>query len=402
MINVIPIEVPNQNQLLELLANIQVDPKGQGIMLPKMSNYQLYLTNVPIIAANIIKQECLSKNGEAAVHKQTITHKIETSDILISLNQKNLKLLINSLKTQDFKLAEIALKMQQTIQNIESPLPIMPLGSTTFDFNLRSYIMGIINMTPDSFSDGGQYNNLESAIQKVRDMITNGADIIDIGGESTKPGSNSVSLDEELSRTIPLIKAIRKESEIPISIDTTKHQVAKAAIEAGANIVNDISGLTADPKLATVCAQSNTPIILMHILGTPLTMQNKINYDNLYIDIYSFLEKQIDFALSSGINPENILLDPGIGFGKTTEHNLILLNRLKWLKGLGKPIVSGFSRKRFIGEILKEPDAQKRTYGNAAAAAISINNGANIIRVHDVKEMKQTADLAFRIRKETT
>ena len=249
--------------------------------------------------------------------------------------------------------------------------------------------MGILNITPDSFSDGGKYLSTSRAIDRAFEMVDDGADIIDIGGESTRPGSTFISKDEELQRIVPVIQEIRnQDSEILISIDTYKSDVAEIAVDLGANIVNDISGLTFDQNMSTFLSGRDIPVIIMHIKGKPKTMQSNPLYDDLLNDINSFFKKQIIFAQSNGIVRDNIILDPGIGFGKTFNHNLTIINNLKDLCNLGHPIMVGTSRKAFIGDILDAPP-RERIEGTIASVVASVINGANIVRVHDVKEIKK-------------
>ena len=259
--------------------------------------------------------------------------------------------------------------------------------------------MGVLNVTPDSFSDGGQFNEINSAILHVDKMIKNGADIIDIGGESTKPGSEPVSANEESKRIVPVIKSIKNEyKDVLISVDTYKSSVAKKAIEAGADFVNDISGLTFDDEMVSLLAQRNIPVVIMHINGKPKTMQKNILYSDLVSDIKRFFNKQCNHAINSGIKESNIMIDPGIGFGKTFDHNFTLLKRLKEFEDLGFPILIGPSRKAFIGDVLNLP-SNERVEGTIATIVAGILNGANIIRVHDVKEIKRATIITEEILK---
>lgn len=259
-----------------------------------------------------------------------------------------------------------------------------------FEFGSRTYIMGIVNLTPDSFSGDGIYKDIERAVAQVERMAQEGADIIDIGGESTRPGALPISLEEEIERTIPVIRKAARLVDVPISIDTTKSEVAKQALDNGAAIINDITGLEADGKMLDVAVRYKAKVVIMHIKGTAITMQNNPTYDNLIEDILKKLKGLIKQAEAKGIKAEDIIIDPGMGFGKTFEHNLQILNNLSKFKELGRPVLIGPSRKSFIGKILgKEPD--DRIFGTAASVAIAIKNGADIIRVHDVKEMKQVA-----------
>lgn len=256
--------------------------------------------------------------------------------------------------------------------------------SFNFDFLKKTYIMGILNVTPDSFYDGGKYSNVEKAIHRGLQLIEQGADILDIGGESTRPGALPVSLDEELKRVIPVIEGITKRVKIPISIDTYKAKVAEEAINVGASIINDISGLRFDPEMVSVAAKYNTPVILMHIKGHPKDMQKNPHYYALIPEIIEYLRTSIIIAKEAGIQEDKIILDPGIGFGKLPEHNLEIIGNLREFTSLGKPILIGVSRKSFIGKILNDAPPEGRLEGTAAAVAVSIINGANIVRVHDV------------------
>lgn len=259
--------------------------------------------------------------------------------------------------------------------------------------------MGVLNVTPDSFSDGGKFFNKKEAREHGLAMAEDGADIIDIGGESTRPGASEISVDEELDRVIPVIEGISKKIDIPISIDTRKSKVAEESIKAGAQIVNDISGLRHDRQMAAIVAKYDANLIVMHIKGTPQTMQSNPTYKNLIKEIIESLKESIRIAKKAGVSEEKIIIDPGIGFGKTAKHNLEILNRLKRFKVLGHPICIGTSRKSFIGKVLGvyPPD---RLAGSLATYAVAIMNGANILRVHDVKEAAQVARMVDSIMKE--
>jgi dihydropteroate synthase len=259
--------------------------------------------------------------------------------------------------------------------------------------------MGVLNVTPDSFSDGGLHFDTGRAIEHAFKLVEDGADIIDIGGESTRPGSEAVPLDEELRRTIPLIKSLAKRLTVPISIDTCKAEVALMAVDAGASIVNDISGLRFDPLMAKAVASRSVPVIVMHIKGTPRDMQANPVYEALIPEIMDYLRTSIRMAVEEGIWEDIIIVDPGIGFGKSFDHNLQILRDLEEFTALGKPIAIGVSRKAFIGKILSGVSAPERLEGTGAAVAISIMNGANIVRVHDVKEIAKVAKVADAIKR---
>ena len=259
-----------------------------------------------------------------------------------------------------------------------------------FKFGSRTYIMGVLNVTPDSFSGDGISQDLDRAVEIAERLIEDGADIIDIGGESTRPGAEPVTTEEEIKRVMPVIKKLSKRISIPISIDTAKSEVAKQALDSGASIVNDITGLESDLRMIDIIREFNANVVVMHIKGTPQTMQKSPNYGNLIEEIKNKLKNIIEKAVKGGIKKENIIIDPGIGFGKTLEHNLEILNRLSEFKELKQPILVGPSRKSFIGK-LTGAEPCDRIFGTAASVALAIKNGADIVRVHDVKEMKQVA-----------
>ena len=268
----------------------------------------------------------------------------------------------------------------------------------SFDFSRKTYVMGILNVTPDSFSDGGLYMQRRSAVDRALRMEDEGADIIDIGGESTRPGSEPVPLEEELRRTMPVIEALSGRLQVPISIDTYKAAVAKRAIEAGASMVNDISGLRFDPEMASVVSAYDVGVVIMHIKGTPRVMQEDPRYDDLFGEINGYLREGIRIASASGVPTERIVIDPGIGFGKTPEHNLAIINNLHRFRDLERPILVGVSRKSFIGKVLSDAPPPERLEGTAAAVAVSVIRGADIVRVHDVREMVKVVKVADAIR----
>lgn len=260
--------------------------------------------------------------------------------------------------------------------------------------------MGILNVTPDSFSDGGLYFSKNKAVDHALRMQDEGADIIDIGGESTRPGAEVISIKEEIRRVVPVIEALQKKNiKIPLSIDTYKSAAAKAAIEAGASVVNDISGLKFDRRMPEVVSEHQVPVVIMHIKGTPRNMQKNPAYTALIPEIMDYLREGIEIALNAGISDDKIIIDPGIGFGKTVGHNLEIIRHLNEFTGFEKPVLLGPSRKSFIGRVLGGLPAAERLEGTASAVAIGIFNGANIIRVHDIKEMKRVAVLADAVRR---
>ncbi|MBW4656040.1 MAG: dihydropteroate synthase [Kaiparowitsia implicata GSE-PSE-MK54-09C] len=264
----------------------------------------------------------------------------------------------------------------------------------------RTYLMGVLNVTPDSFSDGGEFAVLEAAIAQAHHLAINGADLLDVGGESARPNAAAVSLDDEMQRVIPVIQAIRQGTAqappltIPISIDTTKAAIARAAVQAGATIVNDVSGATYDPDMLTVVAELGVPLVLMHLRGTPKTMQQLTDYGDVVQEVGEFLQQRIEAAIAAGVSPHHIAIDPGIGFAKTPQQSLELLRRLPELKALGYPVLVGVSRKSFLGKVLDQPDPKQRLWGTAAACTGAIAAGADILRVHDLPQLWDVARVA--------
>jgi dihydropteroate synthase len=268
------------------------------------------------------------------------------------------------------------------------------------DFDKKTYVMGILNVTPDSFSDGGIYLDKARAVDRAIKMMDDGADIIDIGGESTRPGSRPLTDEEEIRRTVPVIEALSGRLNVPLSIDTYKARVAARALAAGASIVNDISGLRFDPEMPGVVARHNIPVVLMHIKGRPMDMQQNPSYEALIPEIMDYFRISVRLAKKFGISEKMIILDPGLGFGKTFDHNLEILNNLEQIALLGKPLLIGPSRKAFLGKILNNAPVQERLEGTAAAVAVSVMKGASIVRVHDVKEMAKVVRVVDAIKKE--
>jgi dihydropteroate synthase len=248
-------------------------------------------------------------------------------------------------------------------------------------------LMGIVNVTPDSFSDGGAFLAPDRAVAHARELVAAGADLLDIGGESTRPGARGVSAEEELARVAPVLSGLR-DAAVPVSIDTSKAPVAEAALDAGVEIVNDVTALRSDPSMAALCAERGCIVVLMHMQGTPRTMQEHPTYDDVVDDVKAFLAERVEFAVGEGIAEDRIWVDPGIGFGKTVRHNVELLHRLGELRDLGRPIVLGTSRKRFIGTLTGR-DVDDRLGGTIASNVLAMKAGADVLRVHDVAEVRQ-------------
>jgi dihydropteroate synthase len=338
----------------------------------------------------------LSLGGDAALDKRGLDCSSKQTDSILMGTQKQFKKLL--LKLDQYPdLQYVGESIRETIKNISKTHYSIRCRKKTYALGKRTLLMGVLNVTPDSFSDGGIYFEKEKAIAHGLRMVEEGADFIDIGGESTRPGSKPLELEEELRRVIPVIESIAKEVDVPISIDTYKSTVAERAIDAGAEIINDISGLHFDPDLGQVAAKQNVPIILMHIRGTPETMQKDVHYDSLFSEILQYLKESIQGAESAGIDPQQIIIDPGIGFGKNLEDNLLIIKNLQEFRVLGKPILLGTSRKSFIGKILNA-EVNGRLEGTLSSIAICVLNGAHIIRCHDVLQAKKAVSVADAIR----
>jgi dihydropteroate synthase len=267
-----------------------------------------------------------------------------------------------------------------------------------FDLSKRTLIMGVLNVTPDSFSDGGQFLNCDTACKRALQMEKEGADIIDIGGESTRPGSLSVCLRDEIARIMPVISKLKNKLKIPVSVDTTKYEVALAALKEGVSIINDISGLSSDKRLATLCAEYSAGLVIMHIKGRPFSMQRNPVYKDLLREVSGYIRSRIKAVQAAGVKRENIVIDPGIGFGKRLKHNLEIIRNIDYFKKIGFPLMIGLSRKSFIGKLL-DLKVEERLVPTIAVNAIAVYNGADIVRVHDVKEAAAAAKIAHSIRK---
>jgi dihydropteroate synthase len=374
-----------------------VDPAGMKLMEGKAFHLNLKVERITPRVSNLLKQEMLSLGGDAAVDRRGLDCSAELTDAILMGTRKQFDRL--ALKLAEYPVCQtLGHTLRDTLRNLSKTHHILRCRKQTFTLGKKTLLMGVLNVTPDSFSDGGLFLEKEKAVARGLKMVEEGADMIDIGGESTRPASNPLSQEEELSRVIPVIESLAQKTDAPISIDTYKSAVAREAIQAGAALINDISGLHFDPHLARVAAQERVPLILMHIRGTPETMQRDIHYDSLFSEILQSLRQSIQGAESAGVDPDQILIDPGIGFGKTVEHNLLILKHLSEFRTLGKPVLVGTSRKSFIGKILNAEQIPDRLEGTLSSIAIAVMNGAHIIRCHDVPESKKAVAVADAIR----
>lgn len=381
----------NLDEIEKEFKNIGVDSRGSKIMRAKGFTRCIKLFSVPFPAANILKQEMLSIGGDVAVSRDSLTGKAKTTDCLVMGNDSCIQLLAAKLKKQPWGLSGIGDLLKDAVRRFEKKRFVLDCGSKRIVLGRRTAIMGVVNITPDSFSGDGILGlSPARGLEIARTMVSDGADIIDVGGESSRPGSRSITAKEEINRVIPFLKKLKKNISVPVSIDTTKSEVARAALDEGATIINDISALRFDKKMSRLAARTGACVILMHMKGEPRTMQKNPEYNDCSGEVFDFLAHAIEKAKHSGIKEEKIIVDPGIGFGKKFIHNIELLKNLSVLKNLGRPVLVGLSRKAFLGDILKV-DSGERIFGTAAALSLAISNGADMVRVHDVKQMKQVA-----------
>ena len=390
--------IRNEEDSRKEMEAIGVEEGGIKIMVPKSFHYCIKFYGLEPQDAIIMKQEMLAAGGDVAISQYAIPPHGKKTDALVIGTKTQLRILSMKMKMQYERLNEAGEKISGLIESMEKTHEIV-IGKT-LRTGERTLIMGILNVTPDSFYDGGKYSSVESALERAREMVEEGADIIDVGGESSRPGSLPVSKDEELSRILPVIKAISDELDVPISVDTYRAEVAEEAIKAGAGMVNDITAMGGDDGMAKVVSEHGVPICLMHMKGTPQNMQKNPHYDDTMAEITKFLHERAEYAMAKGIDEKNIILDPGIGFGKRTgegiEDNCEIIARLAELKSLGFPVLVGASRKTFIGN-LSNTRVEERLEGSLGAEAMAIANGADILRVHDVKETKRMAMVVDRI-----
>lgn len=359
---------------------------NQAINKFKYKNIKIYDLTIP--QANILKQTAISVGADCAVHRETITSKVEKTDCLLGGSFSQLRKISQKLSKQPFSLSKLS---NLIIQNLDFKIKPLIIKEKTFDFSFP-YIVGVLNLTQNSFSDGGDYFEFEDAKKRLLELIEEGADIIDIGAESTKPFSSPVSDEIQLEKLLPILNFIKQNNiNIPISIDTRSASVAEKCIEAGADIINDVSGLEYDSKMVEVVSKYKVPIIIQHSKGTPENMQIMPEYSSLMDEIFLNLKGKINFAVEKGVIPENIIIDPGIGFGKTKEHNFEILNRVDELSSLGCPIMIGISRKRLLD--MTDLSNETKDIFTLAINSSLMDKNINFLRVHNVKLHKELIEL---------
>lgn len=377
------ITVRNRTEAKREIKRVGADEPGCRLMAPKAVHRLVKISGLRPVQANIIKQEMLARGGDAAVSRGTVIHAVDETDVLLMGTLKQYRGFIAKLRMQPFGLPALANRIAQVLRSVEQNGVrelncrgrVLPLGE-------RTLVMGILNVTPDSFSDGGHYFNVDEAVNRGLEMAAEGADIIDVGGESTRPGHASITAEEEWRRLAPVLERLLRAVDRPVSVDTSKAEVAAGALKAGVHILNDQWALGSE-GMAALAARYPVPVIAMH-------NQTGTEYRDLMGDITAYFRKCLETARRAGIDQEQIILDPGFGFGKDARQNLEALRRLGELKGLGCPLLIGTSRKRTIGQVLDLP-VDDRVEGTAATVAIGIAHGADIVRVHDVRAMVRVA-----------
>lgn len=369
------------SEIRSALSGIRVSPGGIDIMERKAVFRVVRITGIDVRAANILKQEMLSRGGEVATSREVYELGSAKADCLVMGTFAQFERLLPKLRAQPFGLRGLADSLQAALTNYDRPAPMAPAG---IDLREPPILMGVLNLTPDSFSDGGLHEDPDEAVKAGLDMAQEGAALVDVGGESTRPGAASVPAAEELRRVLPVVRALAAELPGRISVDTYKAAVAAEVLESGVSVINDVSALRMDPEMVAVVRDAQCAVVLMHMKGEPRTMQERPTYDDVVAEVYSFFLERLNWAVQQGLKEENLLIDPGIGFGKTMSHNLELLRHLSTFRSLGRPIVVGTSRKRFLGEILGVEDAQDRDAATAATSVIAACQGAHVLRVHQV------------------
>ena len=378
------------------MESVDVDPAGIAIMVRK-SEFLILKTD-PLIApaANILKQQILSVGGDCAVAREVPTGQALPTPVILMATRRQYERLIINLKQQCFGLDKLGTEIEGFLARISAPRKFH-IGQQEYQTDQKTLIMGILNVTPDSFYDGGRHAEMSAAIETALEMEADGADLIDIGGESTRPGSDPIPAEVEIARLKPVLEQLQMRLKIPISIDTYKSAVAEWTLNNGALIINDISGLNFDSQMAGTIAKHNAGVILMHIKGTPKNMQADPHYTNLIDEIMKYLSDSVQKARTAGIDGSKIFIDPGIGFGKTAEDNYRIMRYLAEFQSLGLPILVGPSRKAFIGQVLNLP-ADERLEGTLAAVTAAVLNGADLVRVHDVKAAVRAVKIADAIK----
>ncbi|WP_457680947.1 dihydropteroate synthase [Thermovibrio sp.] len=380
-------EFKDKASLFNFLLSIGNTKEGASILSKKGKVWTFEVDGIDTRGANILKQDAISVGGDCAVPRKASSFERGFWRVLLFVNERQLERLCEKLRAQPFGLKELSLKLKETFKNYSKDSFKITYGSKELSLS-EPVVMGILNATPDSFSDGGEYATLDRALKRAEEILEEGGKIVDVGGQSTRPGSEPVPVEEEIRRVVPVVREIRRSlgDDFFISVDTYRSSVAELALKEGADMVNDISALRFDSRMADVVSSFRCPVVLMHIKGTPKDMQLNPYYDDVISEIASYFEERIDYAVSKGIEREKIVLDPGIGFGKRLEDNLAILKNFSYFRNFGLPLLVGTSRKSFIGKITKREVPKERLAGSLASIAPAFYGGAKVFRVHDVKE----------------
>lgn len=372
------------------LAAIGVAPEARAIVAPKALGIVARVDGISRNGANILKQEMLARGGDVAVPPEVALGGSQRTSVLLIGTRRQVRSLCRQLARlpQPFRLTPTGAALEEALRRADGEhLGVTRCGARELAWGTRTYVMGVLNVTPDSFSGDGVGADLQVALRRGRQQIEEGADILDVGGESTRPGSRPIDEEEELARVLPVIRTLAQETDVPISIDTYRASVAERCLDAGAAMINDVSGFSKDPDLPRVAAQRGVPLVVSHYRRF-----GESTYQDLVGEVVAELRANVERALDVGVAWENLLLDPGIGFGKKARHSLELLDRLAELKVFGRPLLVGTSRKSFIGQVLDLP-VEERLEGTAASVALAIDRGADVVRVHDVRAMRRVARL---------
>lgn len=402
------VDLTDERAAAREIHSIGCDPAALPYLLPKSRLLTLRIEAVPAFAANLLKQEALAVGADAVVHRHACTLTIDRSDVLLLATPAQFARIVKKLRVQVPTLRAVGVSLETYQCSVAAiTTKVFVARGRTFPIGERTYLFGVLNATPDSFSDGGLFLSSDAALRRALEMEKQGADFIDVGGESTRPGHQGVEAQEEMDRVLPVIRRVRQESSVPISIDTTKATVARAAIREGADVVNDVWGLRKDPGIAAVVAETGAGLVLMHNRGTEGVPANgphrveefrgQTRSRDILEDVVAYLETSIATALAAGVSENALVVDPGIGFGVSPEDSMRMIDCLGMLRSLGRPVLLGPSRKSFIGKVLDLP-VERRLMGTAAAVAYGIARGADFVRVHDVAEMKEVAKLADALR----
>ena len=392
------LEVSGFSEIAREIERTESDPEGVGIMTRKARVFPIRLEGVPLKASPLLKQELLAVGADAAHARGIADHSVDSTAVVVLATWGQYHRVIPKLARQPFQLGVIATAIQQALQHYTSHAPRKVQGlRRSFTVGARTLVMGVLNVTPDSFSDGGQFLDPQKAIERAHRMVSEGADLVDIGGESTRPGAVTISPADEWARIGPVLERLGPDFPVPISVDTRSPEVARHALEAGADLVNDVGGLR-DPAMRELVARSGAPVVVMHMRGTPTTMQTDTHYADLRAEVYGSLAASSEAALASGVRLEQLLIDPGLGFGKSPDQNVELLTHVGEFRSMGPPVVVGASRKSFLGALTQDAGVEDRLEAGLAAAVVAALQGVHIVRTHDVRPTVRALAVADAVR----